>query len=67
MSYAATILLLGLSVAVLAAILTASAAGVLAWIDGASPAAAVTRAGIAFGGFLTLALLAAGLIVTVVR
>jgi hypothetical protein len=57
MSYVIVVLLLCLTIATLTAALVAAAAGVLARIDGSTLATALARAGVAFGGALTLALL----------
>jgi hypothetical protein len=49
-----TVLLLTLGLAAIVATLLATAAGVLSWLDGAAVPGALLRAGIAFGGSLTL-------------
>jgi hypothetical protein len=59
------LLLITLSIAVLAATLTAVAAGLLAWLGGARPPSAILSAGVAFGGTLTLELLIIGLVLSV--
>jgi hypothetical protein len=58
-------LLITLSIAVLAATLTATAAGLLAWLGGVRPPSAMLRAGIAFGGTLTLEVMIIGLALSV--
>ncbi|MEU2510997.1 hypothetical protein [Streptomyces syringium] len=53
-STAVALVLLTIAVAVLLAAAVGAAAGVLALMDGASRPAALTRAGAAFGGALTV-------------
>ncbi|WP_459709417.1 hypothetical protein [Actinophytocola sp. KF-1] len=45
-----------LAFAMIVALFVGTAAGVLGWLSGQSPAAAVLTGGVAFGGTLTLAI-----------
>ncbi|GAA3917527.1 hypothetical protein GCM10023084_80520 [Streptomyces lacrimifluminis] len=53
-SYTVVLTVLAVAVAITVSLLAALAAGLLARADGASPAAAVSRGGIAFAATLTL-------------
>lgn len=62
MSYTVAIMLLSIGIAVLAATIVAAIAGILFWMDGASVISALSRAGVAFAGTVTLAVLIIGLL-----
>ncbi len=57
MSYGMTLLFLALGLAALVASAVGALAGILSKLDGASYPTVISRAGIAFGGTLTLAIL----------
>jgi hypothetical protein len=67
MSYGITMLSLALSIATLMAIIVGVITGILSSIDGAPLPRAIIRAGIAFGGTLTLAILTLTLMAQVVH
>ncbi|MEU4561957.1 hypothetical protein AB0F72_26535 [Actinoplanes sp. NPDC023936] len=67
MSTVVSLVLMALALAVMFALLIAAATGWLAYVGGVAPAAAILRAGVAFGGTLTLLMGLVGIVVAVVQ